>query len=233
MKQILLLSLIVLGTACSKVDSNSLANLNSESIPTARCAPMNIGDNINIDASLQTVGFIAQPTFYDNVQLKLNQIPQAFADGRGYLKFYQYLLVGNGAPVPDNTELVFDIVPKSNVMAPLRGRTKLAYSDIQNLGLNEAMIVIELKGRNAILLELALYDENNYHQGSKLGLLPPYIADPDAYETVKRQELGEHAAQAMAYYHPMKNDSRGLGAQHYKDSANSRYCYSGLPTTTD
>lgn len=233
MKQMLLLSLMLFAAACSKVDSSSLAGFGSESIPTARCAPMNIGDNIGVDANLQTVGFIAQATFYDNVQLKLNQIPQVFSNGQAYIKFYQYLLVGNGAPVPDNSELVFDIVPKSNVMAPIRGKTSLSYQDVQALGLNEAMIVIELRGRNAVLLELALFDSNSTHRGSKLGLLPPYAANPDTYTNIKAEDLGVDAARSMRAYHPLANDVRGMDDTYYKDTANSRYCFNGLATTID
>lgn len=229
---ILLSSILLLGVGCNKKSDDYSSYSTYSHSDLAKCAPMDVynnNSNTGFSANIQTLGYIKAATFFENVQVKLTNMPAAFSDGQGIIEFYRFQLSGNQAPVSDNQRLMVDLVPKNYVMGARRGLYQVSYSEIQALGgINEVMLAVGV-GQSANILELAYYNGNGNYQGSNYGLLPPFIADPDEYSRSKAQ-YGNIAQQEIMKYHPMADQARNSSVGYYKQAVDSRYCFQGLTT---
>lgn len=231
---LLLMGLLALNVACSK-SANTTGNsstLNTDINALAKCSPMNVyNNNINtgFTANIQTLGYVNNPSFMENVQVKINNMPQNFIDGKGVIRFFRYQMSGNAAPISDDNELMVDITPRGFVQGASRGKRQVSYAELNAFGGVDQVFLAVGVGSSAHILEMAYYNENGQYQGSSYGLLPPYTASPDLHSQ-SMEKYGPIAAQEMRKYHPLQNEGRGQDDTYYKQVADSRFCFAGLET---
>ena len=235
MKNLALLSILSLTlTACGASRSGKSSTEYSSSAKTSICSVAENSSGLSL-AKIRTVGLYGSSGYYNYVQVRLENWPSSFENDGGVVQFFQLTFNENGIEELSKAPLTFEIVdplsPNGPVINPITGEaernlTEVTYSKLASYGIDRVVLVVNVAGLNANLLDVVHFTQGGSEVSRSFGLLPPFVVDPAQYEASK-SHLGTRAVQQIMDFHPF-NNRRGMDESDYMDFADSNCLLGGL-----